>query len=99
MACEFDAAQDALVDLRDDDHVRADTLPHAQRADYQDLKRLIALARSHRRIFLICHMGRRSLMAADALIKAGIDNVWSVTGGMLALRDGSPVSREAQSHD
>ena len=99
MAHEFDAAQDALVDLRDDDHVRADTLPHAQRADYNDLKRLIALARSHRRVFLICHMGRRSLMAADALLKAGIGNVWSVTGGMLALRDCSPAAREAHSHD
>ena len=99
IACEFDATQDALVDLRDDDHVRADTLPHAQRADYNDLHRLIVLARSHRRIFLICHMGRRSLVAADALIKAGIANVWSVTGGMLALRDSSLAAREAQSHD
>lgn len=95
---EFDAARDALVDLRDEDQVRADPLKDALRADGNDIERLIAIARSHRRVFLICHTGRRSLMAADQLLKAGCDNAWSVTGGMLALRDKSPAAPDAHIH-
>jgi rhodanese-related sulfurtransferase len=38
-------------------------------------------------------------MAADALLKAGIDNAWNVTGGVLALRDGSASAGEAHARD
>ncbi|MEO8385378.1 MAG: MBL fold metallo-hydrolase, partial [Betaproteobacteria bacterium] len=96
---EFDVAQDVLVDLRDDNHVRTDPLENSIRVGHQDIEHLNSLARDHRKLFLICHMGRRSLLAADALFKAGADNVWSVTGGMLALRDGGQASLEAQTHD
>jgi rhodanese-related sulfurtransferase len=96
---EFDPAQDALVDLRDDDHVRADPLPTSVRVQHQDVARMAGLARDRRKLFLICHMGRRSLLAADALAKKGLDNVWTVTGGMLALRDTRAATVEVQTHD
>ena len=68
------------------------------RVGLQEIERLISIARDHRKLFLICHMGRRSLLAADALFKAGAGNVWSVTGGMLALRDSGLSSLGAQTH-
>lgn len=96
---EFDAARDALVDLRDEADVRADSLTGALCVDRNDIERLIDIAQRHRKVFLICRTGRRSLMATDALLKAGVDNVWNVTGGTLALRDSSPVAKEAHTHD
>ena len=99
LAREFDVAQDVLVDLRDDEHVRADPLENSMRVGLQEIERLVSIARDHRKLFPICHMGRRSLLAADALFTAGADNVWSVTGGMLALRDGGMAASEAQTHD
>ena len=96
---EFDTAQDALVDLRDEADVSVDALENARREDGNDVKRLIDIARSHRKVFLICRSGRRSLMVTDALLKAGVDNAWNVTGGVLALRDNGPAAREAHTHD
>jgi rhodanese-related sulfurtransferase len=60
---------------------------------------MAGLSRDRRKLFLICHMGRRSLLAADALAKKGLDNVWTVTGGMLALRDTRAATVEVQTHD
>ena len=80
---EFDAAQDALVDLRDESDVSVDALQNAQREDGNDIKRLLDIARRHRKVFLICRSGRGSLMVTDAL----------------ALRDNSPAAREAHTHD
>lgn len=96
---EFDAARDALVDLRDEADFAADSLPSAIRVDAGDIARLASIARAHRKLFLICRSGRRSLIATDALAKAGIDNVWNVTGGMLALRATSPVALEEHGND
>ena len=96
---EFDAAQDALVDLRAEVDARSEPLLHALRADGNDIESLIDIARHHRKLFLICRSGRVSLMAADALLKAGVDNAWNVTGGVLALRDNSPAAREAHADD
>ena len=96
---EFDAAQDALVDLRAEADTRSDALPHARYADGNDIESLIDVARHHRKVFLICRSGRVSLMVADALQKAGVDNVWNVTGGVLALRDSSPATGEVHTYD
>ncbi len=95
----FDDARDALVDLRDEADFAADSLPSAVRVDAGDIARLAGIARAHRKLFLICRSGRRSLIATDALAKAGIDNVWNVTGGMLALRATSPAALEEHGND
>ncbi len=100
---EFDPAQDALVDLRAEADIAADllpnALPHALRVAGNDIGELIDIAHRHRKLFLICRSGRLSLMAADALLKAGCENVWNVTGGVTALRALDPVAREARNHD
>jgi rhodanese-related sulfurtransferase len=49
-----------------------------------------------RRIYVICASGNRSLVAADALVRAGFDAV-SVAGGMAAWRSaGQPVVAGSQ---
>lgn len=93
----FDAKNDALADLRDEWAFLQDALPGAVRIDATDIDALAALARQHRKLFLICRSGRRSLIAADALVKAGAENVWNVTGGMLALRASTPAALETHS--
>ena len=90
----FDAANDALADLRDESDFLQDALPGARRIDATDIDALAALAKQHRRLFLVCRTGRQSLIAADALVKAGVENVWNVTGGMLALRASTPAALE-----
>ncbi len=96
---EFDPAQDALADLRDEADFLADSLPSAIRVDEGDIARLSGIAQTHRKLFLICRSGRRSLIATNALAKAGIDNVWNVTGGMLALRATAPAALEEHGND
>ena len=96
---EFDSARDALVDLRDEADVRVDALADALRVEDNGIEGLIDIARRHRKVFLICRTGRHSLMVTDALLKAGVGNVWNVTGGVLALRDNSPSARQAHTHD
>lgn len=93
----LDAAYDALADLRDESDFLQDALPGAIRIDATDIDALVALAKQHRKLFLICRTGRRSLIAADTLVKAGVENIWNVTGGMLALRASTPVALEAHS--
>lgn len=75
------------------------TLPSAIRVDEGDITRMSSIAQTHRKLFLICRSGRRSLIATNALAKAGIDNVWNVTGGMLALRATAPAALEEHGND
>ena len=90
----FDAANDALVDLRDAADFLQDSLAMAVRMDCSNITALADLAKQHRTLFLICRSGRRSLVAADALLKIGVDNVCTVTGGMLALRNTTAAALE-----
>ncbi len=93
LAAAFDPARDALADLRSVADFARDALPHSQNVGSSDLDRLAALARNHRTLFLICRSGQQSLVAADALLKAGVANACSVTGGMLALASAGSVHR------
>lgn len=90
----FDAARDALVDLRDAPDFLQDSLSIAVRMDCNNITALADLAKQHRKLFLICRSGRRSLVAADALLKIGVENVCTVTGGMLALRNTTATALE-----
>jgi len=92
---EFDASHDVLADLRDVAESRADALPLAVHVHHEDFAAMADLAARHRKLFLICRTGRRSLVATDALVKAGHGNVWNVTGGVLSMRGNAAVPQEA----
>ena len=96
---EFDPGKDALADLRDEADFLADALPCAVRVDHNHIESLGTMARRHRKLFLICRSGRRTLAVTDALVKAGHDNVWNITGGMLALRGKRPEIQSVADHD
>ena len=89
----FDATQDALADLRNRDEFATGALPFARNVDQKDIAALRGLAATHRKLFIICRSGRMSLLAADALLKEGVANVWNVSGGMQALKTGADVHR------
>lgn len=77
----FDPHADALADLRDPADALADKVPYAVIVDRNDLDRLTSLAQQHRRLFLLCRSGRRSLITAAALRGAGVPNAINITGG------------------
>ena len=99
LATAFDETCDALVDLRDETEFAVDAVTSAMRIDAADVELLASIAKRHRTLFLICRSGKRSLLATDALLKRGHENVVNVTGGMLALRHVSNAALEVQSHD
>ena len=98
LAREFDPSTDALADLRDEADFCADALPDAVRVDHNHVETLAAIADNHRKLFLICRTGRRTLAATETLLKAGHNNVWNITGGMLALRGNAAITQEANDH-
>jgi rhodanese-related sulfurtransferase len=53
----------------------------------------------NRPVVTICRSGRRSLVAADALLKLGFRDVKSMAGGVLAWAGaGRPLTREPHDH-
>ena len=98
LAREFDPATDALADLRDEADFCADALPDAVRVDHSHIETLAVIADNHRKLFLICRTGRRTLAATETLLKAGHHNVWNITGGMLALRGNAAIAQGANDH-
>jgi molybdopterin/thiamine biosynthesis adenylyltransferase/molybdopterin synthase catalytic subunit/rhodanese-related sulfurtransferase len=95
---EFDADLDAarsrglvIVDIRDDDEVRAAPLPGG--ALHIAMPRLLArpaLLAAGDRYLLVCSRGLRSRTAAEQLRAAGLARVWSLRGGLAGTTRASP---------
>lgn len=80
-----------VVDVREPWEYSAGHVPGAALMPLGSLARLAGDLPRNRRIYVICASGNRSLVAADALVRAGYDAV-SVAGGMAAWRSaGGPV--------
>ena len=78
-----------LIDVREPDEFAAGSLPEAINIPLEHLLGNLAQLDRGRRVVLVCRSGRRSGIAADALTVAGYPDVVNLTGGMLALDDGS----------
>ena len=76
----------AVADLRDPNMAAADPLPGTTLVDYWDFDRLAAMASGCSRLFLVCGVGQRSIVAARELAARGVDNVVNVVGGVRSLR-------------
>jgi glyoxylase-like metal-dependent hydrolase (beta-lactamase superfamily II) len=76
----------AVADLRDPNMAAADPLPGATLVDYWDFDRLAAMASGCSRLFVVCGVGQRSIVAARELAARGVDNVVNVVGGVRSLR-------------
>ncbi len=93
---KFDPTKDALVDLRDAVDSSCDPYPGAVCAAVGEVDRMSQLAANARTLYVLCRSGRRSLAATEALVKAGVDNVCNVTGGVIALKAAQTTSGAAE---
>jgi glyoxylase-like metal-dependent hydrolase (beta-lactamase superfamily II)/rhodanese-related sulfurtransferase len=98
-ASRFDPKRDALVDLRDSADTQSEPFENAVCLSTTEIPKMQAIASSARTLYVLCRSGRRSLVATEALVKAGVTNVCNVTGGVLALNASrSTTSQGAQAH-
>lgn len=82
---QFEPSVDRLVDLRDVADSGCDPVENAVCLSTNDVPKMQALAAEARMLYVLCRTGRRSLVATEALLKAGVTNACNVTGGVLAL--------------
>jgi rhodanese-related sulfurtransferase len=95
----FDPKLDALVDLRDSVDAQCAPFENAVCLSTTEIPKMQAIASNARTLYVLCRSGRRSLVATEALVKAGVTNVCNVTGGVLALNASrSTTSQGAQAH-
>jgi rhodanese-related sulfurtransferase len=83
---QFDPSIDVVVDLRDSADASCDPYTNAVCLAANDTAQMRALAAKARTLYVLCRSGRRSLVATEALLKAGVTNVCNVTGGVIALK-------------
>jgi len=87
-----------LIDVREP-HELAGELGHLAGAELVPLGTLATVARGWSRdeeLTLVCRSGNRSAQAAALLCQLGFRRLWSLAGGMLAVRAGGPSARGAQ---
>jgi rhodanese-related sulfurtransferase len=96
---QFDPKLDALVDVRDSVDTLCEPIKNAVCLSATEIPKMRVLAANARTLYVLCRSGRRSLVATEALVKAGVTNVCNVTGGVLALNASrSSTSVGAQAH-
>ena len=76
-----------LVDLSDAVHFAQSRVPGAVPVQHDDFNRLAQLARGCDKLFVMCRIGKRSLLAARALAAQNIHNVVNISGGMHAWKE------------
>jgi glyoxylase-like metal-dependent hydrolase (beta-lactamase superfamily II)/rhodanese-related sulfurtransferase len=97
---QFDPKLDALVDLRDSADTQCEPFENAVCLSTTDIPKMRAIASNARTLYVLCRSGRRSLVATEALVKAGLTNVCNVTGGVLALSASrATMNQGAAAHD
>lgn len=70
-------------------HIKGSTL-----IPLQQLEQRIAELPKDKQVYLYCHSGRRSVVAANILTKAGYSNIENIEGGITAWKDaGFPTIR------
>jgi len=83
-----------IVDVREPDEWDDGHIAGAVHIPLGDLLQRAAELDPKRPVVTVCHLGARSLIAADALLRAGFRDVVSMAGGMAAWeRAGEPVAR------
>jgi len=73
-----------IVDVREPDEWAAGHIPGAHHIPLGDLGRRMGELKADRPVITVCRSGRRSLTAAEALLKSGFTDAASLAGGMIA---------------
>lgn len=83
-----------LIDVREAYEYDAGHVEGAQLMPLADTVRLASGLPKDEPVYVICRSGNRSLVAAEALVDAGFEDVRNVDGGMIAWQSsGRPVAR------
>ncbi|MFM7294986.1 MAG: MBL fold metallo-hydrolase [Burkholderiales bacterium] len=82
---QFDPKLDALVDVRDSVDALSEPIKNAVCLSATEIPKMQVLAANARTLYVLCRSGRRSLVATEVLVKAGVTNACNITGGVLAL--------------
>jgi rhodanese-related sulfurtransferase len=83
-----------IVDVREPDEWREGHIPGAMHLPLAQLSVRSTELDPTRPVITVCRSGRRSLIAGDALQKAGFSDVASLAGGMIAWAGAKqPVTR------
>jgi len=85
-----------IVDVRSADEFGSGHIPNARNIPLGDLERRAPeIAKSGKPVILCCASGARSSAACATLQKAGIEQVYNLSGGLQAWQQaGQPVSRK-----
>jgi rhodanese-related sulfurtransferase len=83
-----------IVDVREADEWREGHIPGAMHIPLAQVSARAGELDPARPVITVCRSGRRSLVASDALQKAGFSDVVSLAGGMIAWAGAKqPVTR------
>lgn len=83
-----------IVDVREPDEWTEGHIAGAVHIPLGDLLQRAGELDPNRPVVTVCHLGGRSLIAAEALSNAGFQDVASMAGGMAAWEDaGQPITR------
>lgn len=84
----------AVIDVREPHEYDAGHIEGAQLMPLADTVRLASGLPMDEPVYVICRSGNRSMVAAEALVDAGFEDVRNVDGGMIAWQaSGRPVAR------
>lgn len=90
----WDGTPHVLLDVREEDEWSDGHAPHAVWIPLGELQERVGDLDKTTPVAVICHSGRRSLMAAEFLKETGFANPVSITGGMVSWAGhGQPVVR------
>lgn len=90
---ELDIETLLIIDIREESECRSGIIPNAINIPRGVLESCITKTlkdnkqTTNTNIYLICHSGMRSTLAAESLLRMGLDNVYSISGGMKAWVD------------
>ena len=83
-----------LLDVRENDEWAESHIPGSVLIPLGDLAGRMGELDPSRPVITVCRSGRRSLIAAEDLLKGGFSDVASLAGGMIAWeKAGQPVQR------
>ncbi len=73
-----------IIDVRTPEEFKTGAIPGAINIPTQEVQQRMAELKSDQPTYIICHSGSRSRLVTLTLGAAGINNLYSVTGGMMA---------------
>ena len=75
-----------FIDVRTPEEYAESHIEGSTLIPLQQLEKRVAEVSKEKRVYLYCHSGRRSVSAANILVKAGFNNIENIEGGITAWK-------------